>query len=127
MFMPSSSETADESAVRVSPSVRVPVMTRSPVGASLTSVTLTVTSCVSDSRSPAVDAATVNVMLGEVSWSKLADSLTVMAHVETSMSKFPASSPAVMAQFWVVSFIIVGDHTLALDATSSAIEAVAAP
>ena len=43
MFIPSSSETPEESAVRVSPSVSVPAITRSPTGASLTSVTVTVT------------------------------------------------------------------------------------
>ena len=46
-----------------------------PTGASFTSVTPTATSCV-DSRSPAAEAATVRVMVGEVSWSKLAVSLT---------------------------------------------------
>ena len=102
-------------------------MTRSPTGASLTSVTLTVTSWESDSRSPAVDAATVKAIVGDVSWSKLAVSLTEMAHVDALMSKLPASSPAVMAQFAVVSFIMVGDHTLALAAASSVIEAVAGP
>ena len=102
-------------------------MTRSPTGASLTSVTLTTTSFVSDSRAPAVDAVTVSVIVGVVSWLKLPVSLTVMAHVDALMSKLPASSPAVMAQFAVVSFIMVGDHTLTLAATSSAIEAVADP
>ena len=126
-MMPSSSESPERSAVTVSPSVSVPAMPRAPTGASFTSVTLTATSCVSDSRSPSVEAATVRVMVGVVSWLKLAVSLTEMAHVDALMSKLPASSPAVMAQFAVVSFIMVGDHTLALAATSSAIEAVAGP
>ena len=93
----------------------------------MTSVTLTTTSFVSDSRSPAVDAVTLSVMVGEVSWLKLPVSLTVMAHVDALMSKLPASSPAVMAQFAVVSFIMVGDQTLALAATSSGMEAVEGP
>ena len=126
-MMPSSSVSPERSAVRVSPSVSVPAMPMAPTGASFTSVTLTATSCVADSRSPAVEAATVRVMVGEVSWSKLAVSLTVMAHVDALMSKLPASSPAVMAQFAVVSFIMVGDHTLMFAATSSVIEAVASP
>ena len=43
MFMPSSSDTPVASAEIVSPSVSVPVISRCPVGASLTSVTVTVT------------------------------------------------------------------------------------
>ena len=127
MSIPSSSETPEESAVTTSPSVRVPVITRSPTGASSTSVTETATSMVSDSRSPKVEAVTVRVMLGSVSKSSAASSLTVIAQVSASMSKWPSSSPAVIAQLSVVSSMDVVDQTLSPDAASSATEAVAGP
>ena len=116
MSIPSSSETPEESAVTTSPSVRVPVITRSPIGASSTSVTDTATSMVSDSRSPNVEAVTVRVMLGSVSKSRAASSLTVIAQVSASMSKWPSSSPAVIAQLSVVSSMEVADQTLSPDA-----------
>ena len=139
MFMPSSSETPVASAVRVWPSVRVPVIARSPEGASLTSVTLTVMTCEALSWTglallvaavgglTPVEASTVRAMVGEVSWSKLAVSLTVISHVVAFTSKFPLSSPVTIAQFAVVSFIPVGDQTLVLAATSSVIAAVLDP